>query len=127
MLHAHGSTNPLGVYLSDDKIPFNPYFVVKDAFSLLVFFQIFLYFVFFMPNLLGHPDNYIPANPLVTPAHIVPEWYFLPFYAILRSVPHKLGGVIAMMGAILILFVLPFGVHSDIKRFEFTYIRNISF
>lgn len=72
-LHSHGSTNPLGAYLSDDKIPFHPYFVVKDAFSMLVFFQVFLYFVFFMPNLLGHPDNYIPANPLVTPSHIVPE------------------------------------------------------
>jgi quinol-cytochrome oxidoreductase complex cytochrome b subunit len=126
-LHSYGSTNPLGSYLSDDKIPFHPYFVVKDAFSVLIFFQIFLYFVFFMPNLLGHPDNYIPANPLVTPSHIVPEWYFLPFYAILRSVPHKLGGVIVMMAAILILFLLPFAVHSDIKRFEFYYIRLVAF
>jgi ubiquinol-cytochrome c reductase cytochrome b subunit len=126
-LHSYGSTNPLGTYLSDDKIPFHPYFIVKDAFSVLIFFQIFLYFVFFMPNLLGHPDNYIPANPLVTPSHIVPEWYFLPFYAILRSVPHKLGGVIVMMAAILILFLLPFSVHSDIKRFEFYYIRLVAF
>jgi ubiquinol-cytochrome c reductase cytochrome b/c1 subunit len=126
-LHADGSTNPLGGYLKEDKVPFHPYFVVKDTFSVLIFLQCFLVFVFFMPNLLGHPDNYIPANPLVTPAHIVPEWYFLPFYAILRSVPHKLGGVIIMLVSILGLLILPFGVNSDIKRFEFLYIRLVSF
>lgn len=126
-LHNSGSTNPLGTYLSEDKIPFYPYFVVKDAVGVLVFLQFLLFFVFFMPNLLGHPDNYIPANPLVTPSHIVPEWYFLPFYAILRSVPHKLGGVIAMGVSILILLVLPFAVDSYIKNTRFLYERPLYF
>ena len=126
-LHKHGSTNPLGIYTSEDKIPFHPYFVIKDGVFIVVFLEVFLMFVFFIPNYLGHPDNYIPANPLVTPAHIVPEWYFLPFYAILRSIPNKLGGVIMMMVAILILAVLPFVVHSDLKRFVFTYLRSILF
>jgi len=76
---------------------------------------LFVYFVFYKPNLLGHPDNYIPANPLVTPAHIVPEWYFLPFYAILRAIPDKLGGVIAMFSSIMVLFVLPWLDKSEVK------------
>ena len=126
-LHKHGSTNPMGLYSSDDKIPFHPYFVIKDSFFLVIFLEIFMLFVFFIPNYLGHPDNYIPANPLVTPAHIVPEWYFLPFYAILRSIPDKLGGVIMMMLAILILAILPFTVNSNIKQFFFLYFRNIIF
>ena len=106
LLHEVGSSNPLSVYGSD-KIPFYPYFYVKDFFGFLVFLTFLLICVFWYPNLLGHPDNYIPANPLVTPAHIVPEWYFLPFYAILRSIPDKLGGVLAMFCSILILFLLP--------------------
>ncbi len=108
-LHIPGSSNPTGVEIKTEKdtIPFHPYYTIKDLFGLGVFLVIFMYFVFFKPNALGHPDNYIPANPLVTPAHIVPEWYFLPFYAILRAVPDKLGGVIAMFGAIAILFLLP--------------------
>lgn len=118
-LHQHGSNNPLGVGSNIDKVPFHPYFTYKDIFGFFVFGLFFAYFVYFEPNLLGHPDNYIPANPLVTPAHIVPEWYFLPFYAILRSIPSKLGGVIAMVGAILILLVLPFVHTSEVRSSSF--------
>lgn len=109
-LHHHGSNNPTGVDIKDeikDTIPFHPYYTVKDFVGIGVYFIVFAFFIFYLPNNLGHPDNYIEANPMVTPAHIVPEWYFLPFYAILRSVPDKLGGVIAMFSAILILFALP--------------------
>jgi ubiquinol-cytochrome c reductase cytochrome b subunit len=108
-LHVHGSNNPSGVDVKTkkDTIPFHPYYTVKDMVGLGAFLLLFAYFVFYLPNALGHPDNYIPANPMVTPAHIVPEWYFLPFYAILRAIPNKLGGVIAMFGAIMILFALP--------------------
>ncbi len=108
-LHKVGSNNPTGIDLTlkKEKIPFHPYYTIKDFFGFGVFFIIFGIFVFFLPNSLGHPDNYIPANPLVTPEHIVPEWYFLPFYAILRAIPFKLLGVLAMLGSILILFVLP--------------------
>jgi ubiquinol-cytochrome c reductase cytochrome b subunit len=107
LLHVDGSTNPLAIDGLYDFIPFYPYFLVKDVFGFLVFLLFFSYFVFFKPNLLGHPDNYIRANALVTPAHIVPEWYFLPFYAILRAVPSKLGGVVAMGASIGILFLMP--------------------
>ena len=108
-LHKVGSNNPTGIDLTlkKEKIPFHPYYTIKDFFGLGVFFIIFGIFVFFLPNSLGHPDNYIPADPLVTPEHIVPEWYFLPFYAILRAIPFKLLGVLAMLGSIFILFVLP--------------------
>lgn len=116
-LHKHGSNNPTGVEVKSKKdvIPFHPYYTVKDFFGFGVFFIFLTYLVFFSPNTLGHPDNYIPANPMVTPAHIVPEWYFLPFYAILRAVPSKLGGVIAMFSAILILFFLPWLDTSKVK------------
>jgi len=107
VLHNDGSGNPLGIQ-TPDKIPFYPYFYVKDLFILTCFIIFFSIFVFFFPNMLGHPDNYIEANALVTPAHIVPEWYFLPFYAILRSIPDKLGGVLCMGLAIAVLFILPF-------------------
>lgn len=107
VLHQDGSGNPLGVDSSVDKIPMYPYFIIKDLLGLLFFIIFFSLFVYFLPNLLGHSDNYIEANPMVTPAHIVPEWYFLPFYAILRSIPHKLGGVIAMISAIAVLAFLP--------------------
>ena len=108
-LHQHGSNNPTGldVKTPQDTIPFHPYYTVKDFFGFGVFFIVFAGFLFFAPNYLGHPDNYIEANPMVTPAHIVPEWYFLPFYAILRAIPDKLGGVLAMFGSILVLFVIP--------------------
>ena len=122
-LHVTGSNNPLGIDVksSRDTLPFNPYYTMKDTFGVLVFLILFSVFVFYMPNALGHPDNYTPANPLVTPPHIVPEWYFLPFYAILRAITWditlpftgiilieaKLGGVIAMFGAIVLLLVMP--------------------
>jgi quinol-cytochrome oxidoreductase complex cytochrome b subunit len=114
-LHEYGSNNPLGITFKIDEIPFTPYLTLKDAFTLVIFFIFFAVFVFFMPNLLGHSDNYIPANPMVTPPHIVPEWYFLPFYAILRSVPNKLGGVLLMLAAILGLLLLPILGKSDIR------------
>jgi len=119
LLHKDGSNNPLGIHTRVETISFYPYFYVKDLFSFFLFFIFFSLFVFFAPNVLGHPDNYIPANPLVTPPHIVPEWYFLPFYAILRSIPNKLGGVIAMISAILILLLLPFINLSNIRSSKF--------
>jgi ubiquinol-cytochrome c reductase cytochrome b subunit len=108
LLHNAGSGNPLGVDARSNTLAFYPYFVVKDFFGFFVYLMIFFIFVCFMPNYLGHTDNYIPANALVTPAHIVPEWYLLPFYAILRSIPDKLLGVIAMGVSIIVLAVLPF-------------------
>jgi quinol-cytochrome oxidoreductase complex cytochrome b subunit len=106
-LHDKGSTSPLSTIVPDeDYIRFSSYFFVKDLFGLLCVFFLFFLIVFLYPNLLGHPDNYIPANPLVTPVHIVPEWYFLPFYAILRSIPNKLGGVVLMFSSIFILFFI---------------------
>lgn len=115
-LHQHGSNNPTGKDPDPkDMIPFHPYYTVKDFFGFGIYFLIFAFFIFYQPNYLGHPDNYTPANPLVTPAHIVPEWYFLPFYAILRGVPSKLVGVILMFSSILILFFLPWLDRSQIK------------
>jgi quinol-cytochrome oxidoreductase complex cytochrome b subunit len=120
-LHHHKSNNPQGIDLSkaDDYIPFHPYYTVKDVFGLGVYLIPFTFMVFFAPEYLGHPDNYIPANPLVTPAHIVPEWYFLPFYAILRAIPIKELGVLAMFGSILILFVLPWLDRSPVRSARF--------
>jgi quinol-cytochrome oxidoreductase complex cytochrome b subunit len=120
-LHTAGSNNPSGVEIKSKKdiIPFHPYFTIKDMVGFALFFIIFSYFLFFYPNSLGHPDNYIPANPLVTPSHIVPEWYFLPFYAILRAVPDKLGGVLMMFGAILVLFALPWLDSSKVKSGDY--------
>ena len=122
-LHIPGSSNPTGVDVKgeQDTVPFHPYYTAKDGFGLGVFLTIFAAFIFFMPNALGHPDNYIPANPLSTPAHIVPEWYFLPFYAILKSftvdliLPAKLWGVLAMFGSILLLFFLPWLDSSPVR------------
>jgi len=119
LLHSTGSNNPLGVNTNVDLVVFYPYFYVKDLFAFLVFITLFSIFVFFAPNVLGHSDNYIPANPLVTPPHIVPEWYFLPFYAILRSIPDKLGGVVAMISAILVLLLIPFINFSSVRSSEF--------
>lgn len=120
-LHVCGSNNPLGIDPKgpQDTVPFNPYVTVKDGFAVVVFFIVFAAFVFFMPNYMGHPDNYIPANPLVTPSHIVPEWYFLPFYAILRAIPDKLGGVLAMFGSIALLLVLPWLDTSKVRSCKF--------
>lgn len=108
LLHDIGSTNPTAPINYIDNIRFYPYFFLKDLTSLLVLLFILSFLIHFKPNMLGHPDNYIKANPFITPIHIVPEWYFLPFYAILRSVPNKLGGVLLMLSAILILFIIPF-------------------
>ena len=120
-LHITGSNNPLGIEpkSSQDTLPFHPYYTIKDSFGMCIYLMVFAALVFFAPNYLGHADNYIPANPLVTPPHIVPEWYFLPFYAILRSVPSKLGGVILMFGSIAILFVLPWLDTSPVRSARF--------
>ena len=120
-LHKAKSNNPLGVdsNKAKDNLPFHPYYTVKDYFGFGVFFLVFFIFVFFLPNFFGEPDNYIPANPLVTPGHIVPEWYLLPFYAILRSVPDKLIGVILMFGAVFILFLLPWLDRHPVKSATF--------
>jgi len=120
-LHITGSNNPLGIDPKgpQDTVPFHPYYTAKDSVGMIVYFIVFAFLVFFTPNYLGHPDNYIPANPLSTPAHIVPEWYFLPFYAILRAVPNKLGGVLMMFGAIAILFVLPWLDRSPVRSMRF--------
>jgi ubiquinol-cytochrome c reductase cytochrome b/c1 subunit len=108
-LHIAGQNNPAGIEPRTDKdtVPFTPYATIKDSFAIAVFCILFAWFVFYIPGYLGHADNYIPANPAVTPAEIVPEWYYLPFYAILRSIPNKLLGVIALFGSILILAFLP--------------------
>jgi ubiquinol-cytochrome c reductase cytochrome b subunit len=119
LLHKDGSNNPLGIGSNVETISFYPYFYVKDLFSFFIFLIFISFFVFFSPNALGHPDNYIVANSLVTPAHIVPEWYFLPFYAVLRSIPNKLGGVVAMISAILVLMLLPFTNTSLVRSNKF--------
>lgn len=118
-LHVNGSSNPIGITGNMDRLPIHPYFIFKDAVTVLVFLLIFTLFVFYAPNSLGHPDNYIEGNPIVTPASIVPEWYLLPFYAILRSIPDKLFGVIAMFAALLILLVLPYTDRSIVRGFAF--------
>ncbi|MGX9964321.1 cytochrome b [Roseomonas sp. F4] len=120
-LHITGSNNPLGIDPKgpQDTLPFHPYYTAKDSVGLIVYFIVFAALVFFAPNYLGHPDNYIPANPMVTPSHIVPEWYFLPFYAILRAVPDKLGGVLLMFGSIAVLFVLPWLDTSPVRSMRF--------
>jgi ubiquinol-cytochrome c reductase cytochrome b subunit len=119
LLHQDGSSSPIGIDTKTDKITFYPYFYVKDLLSLIFLGILFSTFLFFAPNSLGHPDNYIEANPMVTPPHIVPEWYFLPFYAILRSIPNKMGGVIAMGGALVVLLMLPFFPNSRIQSSTF--------
>jgi len=127
LLHSNGSNNPLGINKNVDTVSFYPYFYVKDLFAFLLLIAFFSFFVFYYPNFLGHSDNYIPANPLVTPAHIVPEWYFLPFYAILRSIPDKLGGVVAMIAAILILLLLPIINTSEIRSSKFRPIFGVAY
>jgi len=125
LLHKDGSNNPLGINTNVELIPFYPYFYVKDLFAFFIFFIIFSLFVFFAPNVLGHSDNYILANSLVTPPHIVPEWYFLPFYAILRSIPDKLGGVVAMISAIFTLLFLPYINTSLVRSSKFRPIFSV--
>ncbi len=120
-LHTVKSNNPLGIDVrgSQDTIPFHPYYTIKDLYGMGPFLLFYLFFVFFAPNFFGEPDNYIPANPMVTPPHIVPEWYFLPFYAILRAVPDKLFGVVLMFSAIFILFILPWLDRSTVRSAHF--------
>ena len=120
-LHVTGSNNPLGIDVKgpQDTLPFHPYYTIKDSVGLCVFLAIFAGFVFFAPNFFGAADNEIPANPLVTPAEIVPEWYLLPFYAILRSVPSKLGGVLMMFGSIGLLFAVPWLDTSPVRSCKF--------
>ena len=120
-LHVAGQNNPTGVEIktASDAVPMSPYATMKDVFALSVFAMLFAWFVFFAPDYLGHADNYIPANPLVTPPHIVPEWYFLPFYAILRAIPSKLGGVIAMFAAVAILAFVPWLDTSRVRSTKY--------
>jgi len=112
LLHVTGSNNPLGINTDSDKIPFHSYFITKDLYGFVLLFILLFYLVLYSPNLLGDPENYIKANPLVTPVHIMPEWYFLFAYAILRAIPNKLGGVIGLALSIMILFITPF-VHTS--------------
>jgi ubiquinol-cytochrome c reductase cytochrome b subunit len=120
-LHRFGSNNPLGIDMKgpQDSLPFHPYFTIKDLFGLSVFLLIYAFFVFYAPNFLGSSDNYIPANPMQTPNHIVPEWYLLPYYAILRSVPNKLLGVIMAFGSIFLLFIVPWLDTSPVRSARF--------
>ena len=120
-LHISGNGNPTGVEVKSgqDTVSFHPYYTLKDLFAILVFLLVFSGFMFYSPDYLGHPINYVEANPLSTPAHIVPEWYYLPFYAILRSIPDKLLGVVAMFASILILFILPWLDTSKVRSATF--------
>lgn len=122
-----GSTNPLGISGNYDRIPFAPYYLFKDLVTIFILIFVLSNFVFFAPNVLGDSDNYIMANPMQTPAAIVPEWYLLPFYAILRSIPNKLLGVIAMFSALLIMLVLPVTNLSKLKNLQFRPFSKIIF
>ena len=126
-LHDHGSSNPLGISSNLDKTAMHPYFIFKDLVTIYLFFLVLAIIVTQYPNLLGHSDNYIPANPMSTPASIVPEWYLLPFYTILRSIPNKLLGVLAMFASLLILLVLPITDTSRIRGLTFRPIMKFFF
>ncbi len=128
-LHVPGSCNPAGIEPKSDKdtLPFHPYFTIKDGFALVCFLVFYAWFVFYVPNYLGHADNYIEANPMQTPAHIVPEWYYLPFYAILRSIPSKLGGTVAMFAAVLVIAFVPWLDTSRVKSAAYRPLYKIFF
>lgn len=126
-LHKEGSNNPVGSDCGIDNIVFYPYFLIKDVFAFSCFLIFFTSFVFYFPNILNHFDNYIPANPLETPAHVVPEWYFLPYYAILRSIPHKTGGILSMVGSILVLLLIPFNNTSELRNTTYRPLFRICF
>ena len=129
-LHVVGQNNPDGVEVKNvarDTLPFTPYATTKDGFAMVIFMIFFAWWVFYVPNYLGHADNYIEANPLSTPAHIVPEWYYLPFYAILRAVPSKLGGVVAMFSAILVLCFLPWLDTSKVRSANYRPVYRVFF
>jgi ubiquinol-cytochrome c reductase cytochrome b subunit len=118
-LHEHGSSNPLGLSGNTDRLPFHPYFTFKDLVTIFLFLLVLGLMVFYAPNYLGHSDNYIPANPMQTPPSIVPEWYLLPFYAILRSIPNELLGVLAMFASLLILLAMPIVDTSRVRGSQF--------
>ena len=122
-----GSSNPLGVSGNYDRLPFAPYFIFKDLITIFIFMFILSIFVFFIPNALGDSENYVMANPMQTPPAIVPEWYLLPFYAILRSIPNKLLGVIAMFSALLILLIMPFTDISKLRGIQFRPLSKVIF
>nr|UTY22596.1 cytochrome b [Tomostethus sp. 1 QHW-2022a] len=126
-LHETGSSNPLGTNSNYDKIPFHPYFTYKDIVGFIIMLMMLILLILISPNYLGDPDNFIPANPLVTPPHIKPEWYFLFAYAILRSIPNKLGGVIALVMSILILMILPFSSKKNFKSLMFYPLNQLLF
>lgn len=126
-LHVHGSSNPLGISSNVDKLAMHPYFIFKDLVTILLFFLALAAIVFYMPNVMGHSDNYIPANPMVTPPSIVPEWYLLPYYAILRSIESKLGGVVAMLGSLLILLLMPILDTSRVRGSQFRPLMRFAF
>lgn len=126
-VHVHGSSNPNGVSSNGDRYAMHPYFIFKDLVTIFLFFLVLSLIVFYYPNLLGHSDNYIPANPMSTPVSIVPEWYLLPYYAILRSIPNKLLGVVAMFGSLLILLILPLTDLSRIRGNQFRPAMKLAF
>ena len=126
-INLYFANNPNGVASNSDRFSMHPYFIFKDLVTILLFFLVLSVIVFFYPNLLGHSDNYIPANPMSTPASIVPEWYLLPYYAILRSIPNKLLGVVAMFGSLLILLILPLTDLSRIRGNQFRPAMKLAF
>jgi len=126
-LHMYGSNNPLGISSNTEKLAFHPYYTLKDLVGFVVWLIVLAILVFYVPNMLGHADNYIPANPLSTPLSIVPEWYLLPFYAILRAIPNKLGGVVMMIGSLLIFLILPFVHTNKIRTNRFKIINKLLF
>jgi len=128
-LHVVGNNNPTGISVKSDKdtVPFHPYYTIKDGFAIVVFLIVYALFVFYVPNYLGDPVNYVAANPLSTPAHIKPEWYYLPFYAILRSIPNKLLGVVAMFSSILILLALPWLDTSRVRSGKYRPVFKLEF
>lgn len=126
-LHVNGSSNPLGVSSNVDRVPMHPYYMFKDLITIFLFFLVLAIIVFYLPNVMGHSDNYIPANPMQTPPSIVPEWYLLPYYAILRSIPNKLLGVVGMLASLLILLAMPVLDRSRIRGAQFRPLMKFSF
>lgn len=126
-LHEHGSGNPLGITGNADRLPFHPYFIFKDLVTIFLFLLALTVIVMYVPNMLGHSDNYIMANPMQTPPSIVPEWYLLPFYAILRSIPNKLLGVICMFASLLILLLIPLLDLSRVRGSQFRPLNRFIF
>nr|YP_010044454.1 apocytochrome b [Trichosporon inkin]QPF23696.1 apocytochrome b [Trichosporon inkin] len=126
-LHVNGSSNPLGISSNVDRIPMHPYYMFKDLITFFLFFLALAIIVFYLPNVMGHSDNYIPANPMQTPPSIVPEWYLLPYYAILRSIPNKLLGVIPMLASLLILLAMPILDTSRVRGSQFRPLMRFSF